>query len=128
MKNTNLRLFLLAITLLGFSACETINQMDSDITTLKSDVASLKKETQSLQDLRKEVADLSTQVDETQNNLQEIRGQVDNNQHSVDKSLKEIRARIGSLEQNTSIGVSSSSPLTPGVTPPSTSISTFFGC
>ena len=120
MKHTNLRLFLLAITLLGFSACETINQMDSDITTLNSDVASLKKETQSLQDLRKQVADLSVQVDETQNNLQAVRGRVDENQYSVDKSLKEIRTHIGSLEKNTSIGVSSSSPPTPGVTPPST--------
>jgi len=120
MKHTNLRLFLLAITLLGFSACETINQMDSDITTLKSDVASLKKETQSLQDLRKQVADLSVQVEETQNNLQAVRGRVDENQHSVDKSLKEIRTHIGSLEKNTSIGVSSSPPPTPGVIPPST--------
>ena len=120
MKHTNIRLFLLAITLLGFNACETINEMDSDITTLKSDVASLKKETQSLQDLRKQVANLSVQVDETQNNLQGVRGRVDENQHSVDKSLKEIRARIGSLEKNTSIGVSSSPPPTSGVTPSST--------
>ena len=128
MKHTNLRLFFLAITLLGFSACETIDQMNSDITTLKSDVASLKKETQSLQDLRKEVADLSVQVDEMQNNLQEVRGRVDENQHSVDKSLKEIRARIGSLEKNTSIGVSSSPPPTPERYPSQHSISSFFGC
>jgi tol-pal system protein YbgF len=120
MKNKNLRLFLLAITLLGFNACETMNQMNSDIMTLQSDVASLKKETQSLQDLRKQVANLSVQVDETQNNLQGVRGRVDENQHSVDKSLKEIRARIGSLEKNTSIGVSSSPPPTSGVTPSST--------
>jgi tol-pal system protein YbgF len=120
MKNTKLRLFLLTITLLGFSACGTMDQMNQDISTLQSDVASLKKETQSLQDLRKEVADLSVQVDETQNNLQEVRGRVDDNQHAVDKSLKEIKTHIGSLDKNTSIGVSSSPPPTSGVTPLST--------
>jgi peptidoglycan hydrolase CwlO-like protein len=81
MKHTNLRLFFLAIALLGFSACATIDEMNADITTLKSDVASLNKETQSLQDLRKEVADLSVQVDEMQNNQQAVRGRVDENQH-----------------------------------------------
>jgi len=59
-------------------------------------------ETQGLQDLRKAVADLSIRVDEIQNNLQEI------------------RARIGSLEKNTSIGVSSSPPANLEVTPFST--------
>jgi tol-pal system protein YbgF len=66
------------------------------------------------------VADLSVQVDEMQNNLQEMRGQVDANQHSVDKSLKDIRTLIGSVEKNTSIGVTSSPPPTTEVTPPST--------
>jgi tol-pal system protein YbgF len=112
--------FLLAIVLLSFNACETMNQMDADISTLQSDIASLQKETQSLQDLRKDVADLSVQVDEMQNNFQEVRGRVDENQHSVDKSLKEIRARIGSMEKTTPIGVPSSQPPTPDVTYPST--------
>jgi TolA-binding protein len=49
--------------------------------------------------------------------LQELRGRVDENQHSVDQSLKEIRTHIGSLDKNTSIGVSSSPPPTSEVTP-----------
>ena len=113
--------FLLAIVLLSFNGCETMNQMDADISTLQSDIASLQKETQSLQDLRKDVADLSVQVDEMQNNFQEVRGRVDENQHSVDKSLKEIRTHIGPLEKNTPIGMPSSPvPTTPDVTSPST--------
>lgn len=119
MKYKYLRLFLLAITLLGFNACETMNQMNSDIMTLQTDVASLKKETRNLQDLRKEVANLSVQVDELQNNLQEMRGQIDTNQHSVDKSLKEIRARIGSVEKSTPIGGLSTPPPSSGLTSPS---------
>ena len=100
---------------------KTINQRDSDITTLEPDVASPKNETQSLEDLRKVLADLLIQVDEIQNNLQEIRGRVDENQYSVDKSLKEIRNRIGSLEKNISLGMPSGPPsTTPEVTSPST--------
>jgi tol-pal system protein YbgF len=120
MNHNRLHFFSLAIALLSFTACETINQMDADITTLKSNVASLKKETQSLQDLRKEVADLSVQVDDVQNNLQEVRGRVDENQHSLDKSLKEVKARLGSLEKNTPIGETPSPSPPPGVTSPST--------
>jgi tol-pal system protein YbgF len=127
MKQTNLPLFLVAITLLGFSACGTMNQVNEDISTLQSEVSSLKKETQRLKNLQKEVADLSVQVDEIQNNLQEVRGQVDENQHSVDKSLKAIRTHISSLEKNTPIGMPSSPvPTTPDVTsfrtPPTASL------
>ena len=121
MKNKSLRLFLLSIMLLGFNACETMNEMNSDIITLRSEVASLKEETRSLQELRKEVADLSVQVDETQNNLQEMRGQIDTNQHSVDKNLKEIRARIWSGVKSTPIGIPPGPTVTSGVTPPGTS-------
>jgi len=118
-KNLGL-LFLLVLALLSFTACATIDEMNEDITTLKSDVADLKKEKQSSQDIRKQLADLSAQVDDLQNNLQEVRGRVDGNQHSLDKSLKEIKARLGSPEKNTPIGVTPSSLPAPGVTPPST--------
>ena len=79
-----------------------------------------RNETQSLQDLRKALAELSVQVDEIQNSLREIRGRVDENQYSVDKSLKEIRTHIGLLEKNTSTGVPSGPPPTSGVTSPIT--------
>ena len=41
------------------------------------------------------------QVDEIQNKLQELTGRVEEDQYSIDKSLREIRARIGSLEKTT---------------------------
>jgi tol-pal system protein YbgF len=118
-KNLGL-LFLLVLSLLSFNACANMDEMNTDITTLKSDVAALKKEKQGLQDLRKELAGLSAKVDDLQNNLQEVTGRVDENQHSLDKTMKEIKARLGSSEKNTPIGVTPSSLPDPGVTPPNT--------
>jgi len=95
-----LKLLLLILSLLAFTACARLDRMNEDITTLKSEVADLKKENQKL-------TELSAQVNELQNNLR----QVDENQSSVNKSLKELMARIGSLEKNTPREAPSSPPV-----------------
>ncbi|WAC06225.1 MAG: tol-pal system protein YbgF [Thermodesulfobacteriota bacterium] len=104
-----IKLILLILPLLSFTACASLDRMNEDIDTLKSDVADLKKENQSFTDVRKQLAELSAQVDDLQNNLR----RVDENQCSANKSLNEIRARIGSLEKNKPVCVSSSPPTTP---------------
>ena len=110
----------MVLSLLSFNACATIDEMNTDITTLKSDVAALKKEKQSLQDLRKELADLSAKVDDLQNNLQEVTGRVDENQYSLDKSMKEIKARTWFFGKKYTDWRNSESLPAPGVTPPNT--------
>ena len=62
------------------------------------------------------------QVDEIQNKLQELTGRVEEDQYSIDKSLREIRARIGSLEKTTPGGApprASSAPVVAAPNAPS---------